>query len=84
MLCRFDAGYTSTKAQKSTRSLHAHSQLFVQCLHQHTPLHSFFEILEQKNATDTVHYYLTIYNITNMTAMNNMHQWIRLDKQKTN
>ena len=35
---RIDAGYTSIEAQKSTGSLHAHSQLFVQCLHQHTPL----------------------------------------------
>ena len=35
---RCDAGYTSIEAQKSKGSLHAHSQLFVQCLHQHTPL----------------------------------------------
>ena len=35
---RLDAGYTSFEAQKSTGSLHAHSQLFVQCLHQHESL----------------------------------------------
>ena len=35
---RIDAGYTSIESQKSSGSLHAHSQLFVQCLHQHTPL----------------------------------------------
>ncbi len=35
---RIDAGYTSFEAQKSTGALHAHSQLFVQCLHQHQPL----------------------------------------------
>ena len=34
---RLDAGYTSIEAQKSKGGLHAHSQLFVQCLHQHTP-----------------------------------------------
>ena len=37
-LGRIDAGYTSIEAQKSAGSLRAHSQLFVQCLHQHTPL----------------------------------------------
>ena len=35
---RMDAGYTSFEAQKSTGSLHAHSQFFIQCLHQHEPL----------------------------------------------
>jgi hypothetical protein len=39
---RIDAGYTSIEAQKSTGSLHAHSQLFVQCLHQHMPLEEIF------------------------------------------
>ena len=43
-LGRLDAGYTSIEAQKSKGSLHAHSQLFVQCLHQHTPL---IEVLRQ-------------------------------------
>ena len=41
---RIDAIFTSIEAQKSTGSLHAHSQLFVQCLHQHTPL---WEIVKQ-------------------------------------
>ena len=44
---RADAGYTSTEAQKYTGSLHAHSQLFVQCLHQHTPLQEVFRIIEE-------------------------------------
>ena len=35
---RVDAVYMSIEAQKSTGSLHAHSHLFVQCLHQHTSL----------------------------------------------
>jgi len=39
---RVDAIYTSIEAQKSTGSLHAHSQVFVQCLHQHTPLVELF------------------------------------------
>ena len=45
---RVDAGYTSIEAQKSTGSLHAHSQLFVQCLHQHTPLAEILELLRAK------------------------------------
>ena len=35
---RVDAVFTSIEAQTSTGSLHAHSQVFVQCLHQHQPL----------------------------------------------
>ena len=38
ILGRVDAVYTSIEAQKSSGSLHAHSQVFVQCLHQHTTL----------------------------------------------
>ena len=45
---RIDAGYTSIEAQKSTGSLHAHSQLFVQCLHQHTPLAEIMQILRNR------------------------------------
>ena len=45
---RIDAGYTSVEAQKSTGSLHAHSQLFVQCLHQHTPLAEILHILRER------------------------------------
>ena len=47
---RIDAGYTSVEAQKSTGSLHAHSQLFVQCLHQHTPLAEILDILKTKRS----------------------------------
>jgi len=39
---RIDAGFTSVEAQKSTGSLHAHSLLWLQCLHQHTPLAEIF------------------------------------------
>ena len=45
---RVDAVYTSIEAQKSTGSLHAHSQVFVQCLHQHT---SIYDILEKLRET---------------------------------
>ena len=41
-------GYTSIEAQKSTGSLHAYSQLFVQCLHQHTPLRDVLEALRSQ------------------------------------
>ena len=45
---RIDAGYTSIEAQRSTGSLHAHSQLFVQCIHQHTPLAEILNILKEQ------------------------------------
>ena len=54
---RVDAGYTSIEAQKSTGSLHAHSQLFVQCLHQHTPLAEILEIMRGRQG-DLVKDYL--------------------------
>ena len=39
---RMDAAYVTIEAQKSSGSLHAHCQCFVQCLHQHTPLEEIF------------------------------------------
>ena len=45
---RLDAGYSSFEAQKSTGALHAHSQLFVQCLHQHEPLSQVLAELTEK------------------------------------
>lgn len=42
---RVDAVYTSIEAQKSTGSLHAHSKVFVQCLHQHTNIYQIMEKL---------------------------------------
>ena len=35
----------SIEALKSTGSLHAHCQAFIQCSHQHTPLEEVFEIV---------------------------------------
>ena len=52
-----DAGFTSIEAQKSKGSLHAHSQLFVQCLHQHTPLVDVLRVL-RKDRGDLVRKYL--------------------------
>ena len=43
MLGRVDSIYGSIEAQKSAGSLHLHMQVFVQCLHQHTPLHTLLE-----------------------------------------
>ena len=54
---RVDAIYTSIEAQKSTGSLHAHSQVFVECLHQHTPL-SEVMCLAQPRARETIDGYL--------------------------
>ena len=39
-----DAAYVTIEAQKSTGSLHAHCQCFVQCLHQHTALEEIFQL----------------------------------------
>jgi len=47
---RAEAVFTSIEAQKATGSLHGHSQLFVQCLHQHMPLIKVFEFLKKGNA----------------------------------
>ena len=44
---RVDAVFTSIEAQKSSGSLHAHSQVFVQCLHQHQPLWEIASKLEE-------------------------------------
>eukprot|EP00959_Pyramimonas_sp_CCMP1952_P333029 6973593-Pyramimonas_sp.AAC.1 len=44
---RVDAYYASIEAQKSTGSLRAHCQVFIQCLHQHTPLEEVFEIVRE-------------------------------------
>ena len=48
---RMDAAYITIEAQKSTGSLHAHGQCFVQCLHQHTPLQEIFSMAEERLAT---------------------------------
>ena len=54
---RIEAGFTSIEAQKSKGSLHAHSQLFVQCLHQHTPLSEL--LVELASRGNIVKDYLT-------------------------
>ena len=43
---RADAAYACIEAQKATGSLHAHIQVFIQCLHQHTPLTEVLEHLK--------------------------------------
>ena len=43
-LGRVDGVYGSIEAQKSAGSLHLHVQVFVQCLHQHTPLHELAQL----------------------------------------
>jgi hypothetical protein len=48
---RVDAVYGSIEAQKSAGSLHLHAQVFVQCLHQHTPLKEIFRIRESELQT---------------------------------
>ena len=45
---RMDAGASSFEAQKSTGSLHAHSNLHIQCLHQHTPLVELLPVFKER------------------------------------
>ena len=47
-LGRVDGVYGSIEAQKSAGSLHLHVQVFVQCLHQHTPLHEIVQLSSEK------------------------------------
>ena len=49
---RVDAVYISLEAQKSTGSKHGHAQVFVECLHQHTPLEEIFAL--KKEQLDTL------------------------------
>ena len=51
-LGRVDAIYGSIEAQKSAGSLHVHFQVFVECLHQHTPLHTL--LLEHRSELATL------------------------------
>ena len=46
---RADAGITAIEAQKSSGSLHGHSQIFIQCVHQHTPLADIMKIIAAGN-----------------------------------
>jgi hypothetical protein len=55
---RMDAAYVTIEAQKSTGSLHAHCQCFVQCLHQHTALEEIFQ-LGAKEVEELRNSYLT-------------------------
>ena len=54
---RIDAAYAAVEAQKSTGALHAHLQLFIQCLHQHTPLAEILKRLRERH-DDTIDRYL--------------------------
>eukprot|EP00959_Pyramimonas_sp_CCMP1952_P425754 8917829-Pyramimonas_sp.AAC.1 len=38
----------SIEAQKSAGSAHVHAHLFVQCLHQHTPLHEILRLPSER------------------------------------
>ena len=56
---RADGIFISVEAQKSTGGLHAHAQVHVQCIHQHTPLAGFLETLMHKD-TSLVRNYLSL------------------------
>ena len=55
---RADGIFISVEAQKSTGGLHAHAQVHVQCIHQHTPLAEILETLMHKD-TNLVRDYLS-------------------------
>ena len=48
ILARAEAAYACIESQKATGSLHAHIQVFIQCLHQHTPLDEVLQRLQSK------------------------------------
>ena len=52
-----DAAFAAIEAQKKG-DLHVHTQLFVQCLHQHKQLDEVMEQLRQKRGDDLVKGYL--------------------------
>eukprot|EP00438_Fugacium_kawagutii_P006753 Skav200266 [mRNA] locus=scaffold4437:38715:48406:+ [translate_table: standard] len=45
---RVEAVYVSLEAQKSCGASHGHAQVFVQCLHQHTPLEEIFHFTAEQ------------------------------------
>jgi len=65
---RIDAMYGSIECQKSG-SLHLHSQLFVQCYHQYTPLSELMRLnakhrieILRRYSTYSAHVRRTVYN----------------------
>ena len=48
---RADAIYVAIEAQKSSGSLHAHAQIFIQCLHQHRTLADVWREIEARAET---------------------------------
>ena len=58
MFGRVDAVFVSIEAQKSTGSLHAHCQVFVQCLHQRTPLWEIIHKLKSERGSAIADGYL--------------------------
>ena len=53
---RMDAAFAAIEAQKKG-DLHVHTQLFVQCLHQHKQLDEVMEQLRPKSGDDPVKRY---------------------------
>ena len=55
---RAEAAIACIEAQKSTGSLHAHMQVFLQNIHQHTPLHEVMERLRSIGGEELIQKYL--------------------------
>ena len=53
---RAEAAYVCIECQKSTGSLHAHMQVFIQCLHQHTPMAEILQKLKADGNKDVLQY----------------------------
>ena len=53
---RAEAAYACIECQKATGSLHAHIQVFIQCLHQHTPLDEILHHLKTEGSEDIEKY----------------------------
>ena len=73
---RIDAGYSSIEAQNYSGSLHAHSQLFVQCLHQHTSLREILAMVRKDGdeiVTDYLKYNAWVCRQVHMTPEEQLH-----------
>ena len=61
---RVDGVFISIEAQKSAGSLHFHAQVFVQGLHQHTPLREIYEIMRLDPTFTVEPYYRYVEHVT--------------------
>ena len=70
---RVDAYFGSIENQKAG-AFHLHCQLFVQCMHQHTPLLELFQIFKKKKSR-IAEEYLAYTNHVSKASYNDIDEW---------